>query len=77
MAQMTYNALGTELKNSKKTLADKLGIDMPDAEPEVKDLEIVDIYADNLKEVVVVFNQDIDPATVTDSNIKIKDGSGI
>lgn len=73
MAQMTYNALGTKINHSEKTLAEKLGIDMPVDKPAT--FELADIKADNLKEVAVIFNQKVDEATVTDSNIKIKDGS--
>jgi hypothetical protein len=49
MAQMTFNALGTKMKGSDKTLAEKLEIEMPapkELKAEVKDTE-------NLKEVVV------------------------
>lgn len=49
MAVMTFNALGTKMKDSDKTLADKLGIKMP--EPDV--LEVVDVRAENLKEIIV------------------------
>jgi len=49
MAQMTFNALGLNMKGENKTLAEKLGIEMPapaELKAEVKDTE-------NLKEVVV------------------------
>jgi hypothetical protein len=49
MAQMTFNALGLKVKGEDKTLAEKLGIEMPapkELKAEVKDTE-------NLKEIVV------------------------
>lgn len=49
VAQMIFNALSVTIKGSDQTLADKLGIKMP--EPDV--LEVVDVYAENLKEVIV------------------------
>lgn len=49
MSVLTFNALGTKMKDSDKTLADKLGIKMP--EPDV--LEVVDVRAENLKEIIV------------------------
>ena len=54
-AQMTFNALGTNLKDSEETLADKLEIEMPVVTPD--ELEVVEVKADNLKEVVVTFNK--------------------
>lgn len=72
MYVMTYNALGTTLKDSDETLADKLGVEMP--EPEV--LEVVDVYADNLKEVVVEFNKPVDASTVTDKTVYVKNVKG-
>lgn len=69
MYVLTVNALGTAMKDSEETLADKLGVEMP--EPEV--LEVVGVYADNLKEVVVEFNKPVDASTVTDKNVYIKD----
>ncbi|CCQ93218.1 exported hypothetical protein [[Clostridium] ultunense Esp] len=49
VAQMTYNALGVTMKDSDKTLAEFLGITLP--EPDV--LEVVEVYTENLAEVVV------------------------
>ena len=68
----TVNALGTAMKDSDETLADKLGVEMP--EPEV--LEVVDVYADNLKEVVVEFNKPVDASTVTDKTVYVKNVKG-
>ncbi|NLV77487.1 MAG: hypothetical protein GX023_11050, partial [Tissierellia bacterium] len=56
MAVLTFNALGTNMKDSDKTLADKLGIEMP--EPDV--LEVEEVFADNLKEIQVKFNKEVD-----------------
>lgn len=72
MYVMTYNALGTAMKGLDKTLADKLGVEMP--EPEA--LEVVDVYADNLKEVVVEFNKAVDASTVTDKTVYVKNVKG-
>lgn len=52
VALMTFNALGVKMKDSDKTLAEFLGIEMP--APDV--LEVVDVKADNLKEIVVVLS---------------------
>lgn len=72
MYVLTVNALGTAMKDSEETLADKLGVEMP--EPEV--LEVVDVYADNLKEVVVEFNKAVDASTVTDKTVYVKNVKG-
>lgn len=61
MAVMTYNALGTKMKDSNDTLAKKLEIEMP--RPAV--LEVEEVKADNLKEIKVVFNRDVDEDVVT------------
>ncbi len=50
MAQMTYNALGVKMKDSDKTLAEFLGIEMPEVKPEKLEAKV---YTENLKEVVV------------------------
>lgn len=52
VAQMIYNALGVKMKDSDKTLAEFLGITMP--EPDV--LEVVEVKAENLKEITVVLS---------------------
>jgi len=52
VAQMTFNALGVEMKEEGITLAEFLGIELPE-EPKPEELEVVDVYAENLKEVVV------------------------
>lgn len=49
MSLMTYNALGVTMKDSDETLAEKLGIKMP--EPD--ELKVEEVYTENLKEVVV------------------------
>ena len=49
VAQMTYNALGVTMKDSDKTLAEFLGITMPEA----KELTATVNDTENLKEVVV------------------------
>lgn len=49
VAQMTYNALGVTMKDSDKTLAEFLGITMPEAD----ELEVVEVRAENLKEIIV------------------------
>lgn len=72
MYVLTVNALGTAVKDSEETLADKLGVTMP--EPEA--LEVVGAYADNLKEVVVEFNKPVDTSTVTDDNVYVKNVDG-
>lgn len=77
MAVMTFNALGTKMKDSDKTLADKLGIKMPE-EPKPEKLEVVDVYTENLAEVVVelsnaelVKNKD---ALLNPANYRLGDG---
>ena len=52
VAQMIFNALGVEMKEEGITLAEFLGIELPE-EPKPEELEVVDVYAENLKEVVV------------------------
>lgn len=64
MAAMTFNALGVKVKDSDKTLAEKLGIEMP--APEV--LEVEEVKADNLKEIKVVFNKDVDEESAVNSD---------
>lgn len=72
MAVMTYDALGTKMKDSEETLADKLEIEMP--KPAA--LEVEEVKADNLKEVVVRFNQKVDKATVTNANVSVDKNKG-
>lgn len=64
MSVMTMNALGTKMKDSDKTLADKLEIEMPVPEK----LEVEKVYADNLKEIKVVFNKDVDVESATNAD---------
>jgi len=54
MAVMTFNALGVKMKDSDKTLAEFLGIEMP-VEKETE-LKVEEVKADNLKEIKVVLN---------------------
>jgi Big-like domain-containing protein len=59
MAVMTFNALGTTMNDSEVTLAESLGVEMP--EPEVTEAtEVENVYADNLKEIVVVFDGQVE-----------------
>ena len=51
MAILIYNALGTEMNDSDETLAEFLGIEMP--EEEITELEVEEVYAENLMEVVI------------------------
>ena len=52
VAQMIFNALGVEMKEEGITLAEFLGIELPE-EPKPEKLEVVDVYAENLMEVEV------------------------
>ncbi|HZJ98725.1 MAG TPA: hypothetical protein VFC79_01890, partial [Tissierellaceae bacterium] len=63
MAVMTFNALGTPMKDSEVTLAEDLAIEMP--EP-AEATEVEDVYADNLVEVKVVFDGEVDKDTAED-----------
>ncbi|QQY79929.1 hypothetical protein EDD65_101257 [Keratinibaculum paraultunense] len=65
VAQMIYNALGVKMKDSDKTLAEFLGIEMP--EPSV--LEIEEVKAENLKEITVVLSN----AKLVKNEIAIED----
>ncbi len=87
MAVAIVEALGATVKDSDATLAEKLvadGIIDEEAAAELglvelapATLEVVSVSADNLKEVVVVFNQPVDGDTVNADNVKVdgKDGS--
>ncbi|MSU00620.1 hypothetical protein [Tissierella pigra] len=68
MALMTFNALGVTMKDSKETLADKLGIEMPVVE--AKELKVEEVYTENLAEVVVELSNAklVDEEKLTDSN---------
>jgi len=52
MAVMTLNALGTKMKDSDKTLAEELGVELPE-EPKAKELTAEVKDTENLAEVVV------------------------
>ncbi|KAB3534751.1 hypothetical protein F8154_08490 [Alkaliphilus pronyensis] len=82
LAPATREVVGTTMEQSldvalngeEMTLAGKLGIEpveVPVEEPVVTALEVVDVYADNLKEVVVVFNQEVSEETVVDGNFSL------
>jgi Big-like domain-containing protein len=59
MAVMTFNALGATMNDSEVTLAESLGVEMP--EPEVTEAtEVENVYADNLKEIVVEFDGQVE-----------------
>ena len=62
MANMTVNALGATMANSETTLAESLGITMPVA-PVVDATKVEKVYAENLKEIVVVFDGEVDKTT--------------
>lgn len=65
MAVFTVNALGAEMADGEGTLADSLGIEMPEEEAEVPAvLEVEEVVADNLKSFTVVFNQAVKSAKV-------------
>ncbi|WP_416198826.1 MAG: hypothetical protein ACFWUA_03690 [Sporanaerobacter sp.] len=61
---MTFNALSIKVKDSDKTLAEKLGIEMPVPEK----LEVKEVRADNLKEIKVVFNKAVDVESATNAD---------
>lgn len=81
MAVAIVEALTLKMKDSDKTLIEKLIEDgLVDEETAAEyglvelvppTLEVVSVSADNLKEVVVVFNQPVDGDTVNKDNIKI------
>lgn len=64
LANLTYKALGMKMKDSEKTLAENLGVELPVPEK----LE-VEVNADNLKEIKVVFNKAVDKDNVEDREI--------
>lgn len=87
VATALVEGLKAKVKDSDATLAEKLvadGIIDEEAAAELglvelapATLEVVSVSADNLKEVVVVFNQPVDGDTVNADNVKVdgKDGS--
>lgn len=59
MAEITLAALGTKMNGSDKTLAEKLGIELP--KPAVVEAtKVENVYATNLMEIEVVFNGKVD-----------------
>lgn len=73
MAVMTVEALAVEMKDGSMTLAEKLEITMPE-EPVVEATKVESVYAENLREVVVVFDGEVDAKTAEDeSNYLISD----
>jgi len=70
MAVLVLNTLKAEVVGEGVTLAEKLGYELPEEVP--AELEIVSVTADNLKEVKVVFNQEVDEETVVNANFTVK-----
>lgn len=70
LAELTYKALGMKMKDSEKTLAEHLEIEMP--VPEV--LEVEEVVADNLKEIKVVFNKAVDESVLDTDNYETDAG---
>lgn len=65
IALMTVETLKVEIKDGTMTLAEKLEITMPE-EPVVEATKVESVYAENLKEVVVVFDGEVDEMTAED-----------
>ena len=63
VALMVVNALPLNLKDSDKTLAEKLEIEMPNVVP--TEIKVENVSATNLKQVVVEFNGKVDEASAT------------
>jgi Big-like domain-containing protein len=72
IAVMTVNTLSVEMKDGSMTLAEKLELTLPTPAA----LEVESVVADNLKEVKVVFNQEVNADTITDANVKVKGEKG-
>ncbi|QAT60588.1 hypothetical protein EQM13_02845 [Acidilutibacter cellobiosedens] len=64
LAELSLKALKTKVKDSDKTLAEKLELTLPEASK----LEVKEVAADNLKEVKVVFNKSVDEESAVDLN---------
>ena len=64
LAELSLKALKTKVKDSDKTLAEKLELTLPEAEK----LEVKEVVADNLKEVKVVLNKSVDEESAVDLN---------
>ncbi|SCL87036.1 Ig-like domain-containing protein [Sporanaerobacter sp. PP17-6a] len=64
LAKLSLQALKTKVKDSDKTLAEKLEITLPEAAK----LEVKEVKADNLKEIKVVFNKSVDEESAVDEN---------
>ena len=65
LAEITYKALGTKMKDSDKTLAEHLSVELPVPAK----LEVKEVRADNLKEIKVVFNKQVNRDNVEDRDI--------
>lgn len=64
MAVLVLNTLKAEVVGEGVTLAEKLGYELPEEVPTT--IEVVDVYADNLKQIVVEFNNKVDEDSATD-----------
>ena len=64
LAELSLKALKTKVKDSDKTLAEKLELTLPEASK----LEVKEVAADNLKEVKVVLNKSVDEESAVDLN---------
>lgn len=64
LAELSLKALKTKVKDSDKTLAEKLELTLPEASK----LEVKEVAADNLKEIKVVFNKSVDEESAVDLN---------
>lgn len=64
LAELSLKALKTKVKDSDKTLAEKLELTLPEASK----LEVKEVAADNLKEIKVVFNKSVDEDSAIDLN---------
>lgn len=64
LAELSLKALKTKVKDSDKTLAEKLELTLPEASK----LEVKEVVADNLKEVKVVLNKSVDEESAVDLN---------
>lgn len=74
MAATMELTLDAKLKGQDITLAQKLGIEeVVVVPPTPETLEVVSVSATNLKEVVVVFNQEVDEDTVKAANFSLTD----
>ena len=73
LAELSLKALKTKVKDSDKTLAEKLELTLPEASK----LEVKEVAADNLKEVKVVLNKSVDEESAVDLNNYDLEGADI